>query len=429
MIASITQVTQIRLIHLRWLSVFGMYIAAIIGHSVLESSEVLTVQLALATILAGFNAVLMLTLKYCKKLRIESLLFSSISQLGLDLLAWGTYINLSGGAASPLISVFLPLVAVGAIVLKRAQAWALTCAAILMYSYLWRAHLPINLGTDSAHDHAHMQDTSNFHMLGMWWVFIVSAVVLTWFILRMSQAVRERDVALAQAREQAIRNDWLISLGSLAAGAAHQLSTPLTTLNVLVDDFCENQDLLTPQMQRDVGLMQRQLTTCKLALAQLTQRAGYPRNLSSAQVQVRPWLKAIVETWQSMHPTVSIDLKISSDMNAEAAGLDLMLEMALTNLFDNACNAGSLQISLEVAAQEQVLTLLLQDSGCGISQGALDAFEAGQPIESEQGMGIGLLLSRSTIERLGGQLTLQRLATSGTRAHISIPIHTAVEES
>jgi two-component system, sensor histidine kinase RegB len=424
MITSLTQVTHIRLIHLRWLSVFGMLVAAFIGPSVLESPEQSPSLLILATFLAGLNACLLLAARYRPLSSGQTRLFPPLTQLGFDLLTWGAYIHLSGGAANPLVSVFLPLVAIGAIVLKKVQAWALTCAAILMYSYLWRAHLPIRLEPDSTHDHAHMQDTSNVHMLGMWWVFVVSAVVLTWFILRMSQAVRERDVALAQAREQAIRNDWLISMGSLAAGAAHALSTPLATLHVLVDDFGDDSAQLTPHMRSDIALMQQQLSACKQALAQLTQRAGYPRSLSEALVPVQPWLKAGVEAWQSMHPSVNIALHLPADMQLGACGFDLLLERALTNLFDNAFNAGALHIRLDVAVQEQTLALTVQDNGCGITQNVLDAFEAGQPIESERGMGIGLLLSRSTIERLGGRLNLQTMGARGTRAHITLPLHT-----
>lgn len=80
-------------------------------------------------------------------------------------------------------------------------------------THLWFFHQPLAI--------ADAYTATSLHIFGMYWlVFVVSDGVLVWFILQVTKAVRERDAALARAREQAIRNDWLVAMGSLAAGAA-----------------------------------------------------------------------------------------------------------------------------------------------------------------------------------------------------------------
>lgn len=414
MLSSLTQITQARLIKLRWLSVAAMLVAALISPNILGSSDLMPRLLAFATFVGAINACLQLAIIFYCRIGEELPIFSPHIQLVFDLVCWGSYIYLSGGATNPLISVFLPLVAIGAMVLSKAQAWFLGGAAILAYTFLWRYYQPVAI--------ADAQMATRLHLLGMWLVFVVSAIVVVWFILQMTQAVRERDTALAKAREQAIRDDWLISMGGLAAGAAHELSTPLGTLNILIDDWLADASLL-PSQRSDFQLMRRQVETCKRALTQLTQRAGSPREAGLKPVAVAAELTSMAGAWQALNPTASMLIDISPTLEDQALSIDIAVERALTNLLDNALKAGAAQIVLSAAMEEQRLTILIEDDGPGIPETALQSFASGRPITSACGMGIGLLLSRTAIERQGGTLALQRLPNRGTRAYLFLPLN------
>ncbi len=416
LISSLTQITQARLINLRWLSVLAMLAAALISPNILGSASLMPRLLAFATFIAAINACLHLAQVFNSGSSEGLPMFSPLIQLFFDLTSWGSYIYLSGGASNPLISIFLPLVAIGAIVLGRAQAWLLGATAILTYSFLWRYHQPLAI--------ADSQTATHLHLLGMWLVFVVSAIVVIWFILQMTRAVRERDTALAEAREQAIRNDWLISMGSLAAGAAHELSTPLATLSLLIDEWMD-EAVLPDALRPDLGLMQRQVATCKQALTQLTLRAGHSRDGGAdapSDMALDTWLNGIVGAWQALHPRACIIGHYSEEFGHCSAPLDIPLERALTNLLDNADKANASEIKLHGKIVGQHLALSIDDNGHGISSAELAAFASGTPIMSATGMGIGLLLSRTAIERLGGTLSLQARAAGGTRAHLDLPL-------
>jgi two-component system sensor histidine kinase RegB len=420
LISSLTQITQARLINLRWLSVLAMLAAALISPNILGSSALMPRLLAFATFIAAINACLLLAVFFNRGSGESLPMFSPQFQLVFDLTSWGSYIYLSGGATNPLISVFLPLVAIGTIVLGKVQAWLYGLAAILTYTFLWRFYQPLAI--------ADAQTATRLHLLGMWLVFVVSAIVVIWFILQMTKAIHERDAALAEAREQAIRNDWLVSMGSLAAGAAHELSTPLGTMNILIDDWLDNVGL--PSEQRaDYELMHAQIETCKQALAQLTRRAGNPRSEQTEQMAAGTWLNAVLAAWSTLNPDASLEIEATEELNEHLVFLDITIERALANLLDNAHGADATKIVVSAGITSVSLTIQIDDNAAGISNSALQSFNLGAPFASDNGMGIGLLLSRTAVERKGGKLTLECLPKRGTRACLVLPLNVAQKES
>lgn len=410
---SLSKTTELRLINLRWLSMLAMLVVALLSKNLIGTYDLIPRLLGIAAIVGAMNGVLLVCATRSRG-GVERLpVFSAFVQLCIDLLAWGSFIYLSGGATNPLISIFLPLVAIGAMVLDRLHAWLLGIIAILAYSYLWRFYQPLAI--------ADVQMATGLHIFGMWLVFVVSDIVVVWFILQMTKAVRERDAALAEAREQAIRNDWLVSMGSLAAGAAHELSTPLGTLNLLVDGLAE--EVSIPDAWRaDLDLMRRQIDVCKAALTQLARRAEYPRADAGDVVPATRWLRRVIDAWVVLNPSTPVTLFIAPDLNTAGLGVDLSIERALCNLLDNARQAGATTINVDGSRSIDDCHVVIVDNGPGIPRAVIEDLVAGRPTHSARGMGVGLLLARAAIERRGGTLQLGLGAAGGSRVRISLPI-------
>lgn len=406
------------MIHVRWLSVLAMLSAALISPNILGSSVLMPRLLAFATFIAAINACLHLAVLFNREDPEGLPMLSPLTQLFFDLASWGSYIYLSGGATNPLISVFLPLVAIAAIVLGKAQAWLFGLAAILTYTFLWRFYQPLAI--------ADAEMATRLHLLGMWLVFVVSAIVVIWFILQMTKAIHERDIALTAAREQAIRNDWLVSMGSLAAGAAHELSTPLGTMHILIDEWLDDATL-SADRRCDYELMQIQIETCKQALNQLTQRAGNPRSDAVEGMPIGCWLNNVLADWSTSNPSACLIVNVDEMLDQHVVSIDISIERALGNLMDNALGANAVRIEFDARREGQCLVIRIDDDGRGISAETLQAFIDGQPIVSQNGMGIGLLLSRTAVERQGGTLVLERLPERGTRVRLTLPINVVPE--
>ncbi len=423
MIDSLTRVIQASLLQLRWLSVTAMVLAALVSPLLLGPSELMVRLLIYAALIGLVNLGFQLadsTLGVAEAPRF----FSPFVQLSFDLLAWGGYIFLSGGATNPLISLFLPLVAIGALILTPRQAWLLALGAILIYSFLWYFYVPLHI--------ADFARAGTLHLFGMWLVFALSAVLVVGFILQLSDGIRRRDRELTAAREQAIRDDWLITLGSQAAGAAHELGTPLASLNVLADDLLDD-DRLPPALTADVQAMKTEIRRCKETLSQLTTRAD---QALAGQAPTQPavdWLRRLLEVWQSRHPALVVAWDLGQNLNDHLLPADVALEQALTHLLDNARKAGASRIQVRADVERDWLVVGIQDDGRGMPPAALDAFARRQPLDSTAGLGVGLLLGRAAIERRGGSLTfnavdLRSVEGRGTLVELRLPLLASVTD-
>ena len=421
MIDSLTRVIQASLLQLRWLSVIAMVLAALVSPLLLGPSELMVRLLIYAALIGLVNLGFQLadsTLGVAEAPRF----YSPFVQLSFDLLAWGAYIFLSGGATNPLISLFLPLVAIGALILTPRQAWLLALGAILIYSFLWYFYVPLHI--------ADFARAGTLHLFGMWLVFALSAVLVVGFILQLSGGIRRRDRELTAAREQAIRDDWLITLGSQAAGAAHELGTPLASLNVLADDLLDD-GRLPPALAADVQAMKTEIRRCKETLSQLAARAAQALACQAPTQPAVDWLRRLLDAWQSRHPALAVTWDPGRNLKDHLLPADVALEQALTHLLDNAHKAGASRIQVRADARRDWLVVGIQDDGRGMPPAALDAFARRQPPDSAGGLGVGLLLGRAAIERRGGSLTFNAVGGGsaegrGTLVELRLPLTATV---
>jgi two-component system sensor histidine kinase RegB len=395
-----------------------MVLAALVGPHLLGPSPLMLLLLAYSGTVALLNLGLLWAVPVLEADGPHWLL-SPVAQLACELLAWGGYIFLSGGATNPLISLFLPLVAIGALVLPARQAWLLALAAILGYSFLWRFYLPLEIADPAR--------AGPLHIFGMWLVFVMSALLVVAFVLQLAEGLRRRDRALAEAREQAIRDDWLITLGSQAAAAAHALSTPLASLNILVDDLLDD-DRLSPALAGGAREMKAEIRRCKEALGQLTAHAGQVSGGQHRQTRVGDWLRGLVLAAQCRHSGVDLRLDLGPGLDQVPLVIDIALEQALSNLLENPVKAGASRVWVKASRAGLHLDLRISDDGPGLPPQILAALGQRRPVASSVGLGVGLMLGRAAIERRGGRLELrQSEAGQGTVAQVRLLLATATE--
>ena len=331
-------------------------------------------------------------------------------QLVLDVFALSVLMFLSGGAANPLISLLLPPVAVAALALPPPLVAIMAGLAVTAYSALNILYLPLSIA-DAAR-------AASLHLAGMWFTFVVSVGMLAWFVMRMAASIRQRDVELSAVREQALRDERVIALGALAAGAAHELSTPLATMAIVVGDL-ENDAELSEASRADVALIRTQISACKNLISQLAERAGAERLDSAAVVAADRWLAQVHARWLELRPHVRSDLHFAGPMPAPTIITDTRLEQGVVSLFNNAANTGSV-VHVVVNWDDQSLSIEVRDDGPGFPPLVLEyAGRAPFPVHVG-GSGIGLFLAQAATTRLGGQLIL--FNDNGGVAHIRLPV-------
>ena len=127
----------------------------------------------------------------------------------------------------------------------------------------------------------------------MWYGFVFSALLIGGFAVRMGRSVRERDRRIAELHEQQLQQEHLLALGTLAAGAAHELGTPLSTLAVVLKDA----EAAEPLGEERLAMLRGQVARCKGILGSLTATAGALRAESGQAAELEGWLRQLIERW------------------------------------------------------------------------------------------------------------------------------------
>ncbi len=397
-----------RLVASRWIVLAAMAVLAA-GAPVLLAIPLPQAPLfAVLAIAAAFNALTDWRLRRAAHASSGELL----SQLLFDIAALAALMFFSGGATNPLISLLLPPLAVAALALPVPCVVAAGAIAVAAYSLLLVVYVPLPM-PDAAR-------ATQLHLVGMWLTFAVSAAMIAWFVLRLTRLIRERDAELAAAREQALRDERVLAMGTLAAGAAHELGTPLATMSLLAGELAADASL-PAAVHADVNLLRQQIAVCKEIITGLARRAGAER-LDSPPLQAADrWLDNLRQHWHAIRPQAASRLIVGADGPAPQLVADPRLEQAVLNLLNNAANATPQPLDIRLAWGSDDLCIDIRDRGPGFPPAVLaNAGQRGLPAHAG-GSGVGLLLTRTAIEQLGGKLSLSNPDEGGALARIELP--------
>jgi len=330
-----------------------------------------------------------------------------------DIVALGVLLFLSGGVTNPAISLLLVPVIVAAPTLPPRAVGFIALLATATYVLLMFFSLPLAVGDT--------ERAMRLHLIGMGITFAVSALLISWFVVRMTAAIRARDAALAAAREEVLRGERLAALGALATGAAHRLGTPLATLAVTLGDLA-HEATLPAEARADIDLMRAQVERCKAILSSLTSEAGVARLEGARLAAAGPWLETACARWQRLHAN-AVPVRLTFAPGAQDARLivDQAIEQALENLLDNAVEADASSIDVGIRIEAGRLVLVVADDGDGLPTAVLAGGAKAPQTDGARGLGLGLFLARTAIERLGGGLALANRPEGGAEVRLIWP--------
>jgi two-component system sensor histidine kinase RegB len=264
----------------------------------------------------------------------------------------------------------------------------ITCSDVSVAAYsllvFWNIPLPV----------PDAERATRLHLAGMWLIFVASAALIAGFVARMAAAIRSRDLQLAAAREEALRNERVIALGSLAAGAAHELGTPLATMAILAGELGRNADL-SAETREDLALLREQVEHCKGIITSLAARAGQSLAEGGGAIALDRWLEQVVARWRQLRPHAEAKVSLHGTAPAPSIVGEATLEQALLNLFNNAADAGGGEVDIEAEWDKDRLRLEVRDRGPGFDEKVLLAAGRAFVTTRAEGTGIGLFLAHA----------------------------------
>lgn len=370
------------------------------------------------------------------------------AQLTMDVLAIAAFMYLTGGASNPIIWVFLLPLIVTAIMLPQSYAWYMVTLTTSMYTLLIAYNIPLPsiephmpdpqlLHPEMAHYktllEAHAMSDShyyNLHMFGMWFGFVFSAGLVAFFVVELAKTLRVQERNLAVARENALRDERVIALGTLAASAAHDMGTPLGTIAIVAHELEQEYPVhRIPDLHEKLHIIQQQLDRCKKALSVMSASAGEMRAESGRIMRVTDYIDDALNQWRTHKPEVKLNFFINPSVAEDAEIIaERTLTHALINILNNAADASNgNDKGIEFHADWDLthITIKIRDFGPGFPSELVE-YVGRQPVVSKKhGLGVGLFLTYSTINRLGGKIDLYNIETGGACVEINLPLLTA----
>lgn len=364
-------------------------------------------------ILAGYIPLIVVGLIQSRKsLSSNALAFHLILETQLITL----FLYFTGGAGNPLISYFLVLIVIAAYNLNKLWVWFIATACIIDYTLLTQYYLPI----ESSMPSHHLAGAGNeqgyliyWHLAGMWLTFVISAIALSLLIPALMEASIKRRIQLTELREKQLKNEQLIGIATLAAGTAHEMGTPLMTMEMLLTDNIESQHNLTNE---DCELLHQQVTICRQALQKLSM-AGRDIHSKAQYINADQWITTLLHRWRLSQPNAIWQTEhFDNDVTIRKSPL---LDQAMLNLLDNAAQAGDQMIILssKIIAGFWQFTIQQPDKEASKQLKGVHLFSS----EKEYGLGLGLYLSNASIEQFDGQVHLKANKDGSTSCIISLP--------
>lgn len=338
-------------------------------------------------------------------------------QLLIDVLGLSTLLFFSGGSTNPFVSLYLLPLTIAAAALPWIYTWVMAAITVCCYSLLLFNYVPL------PHDHDRHLVEFNLHVIGMWLAFVLSTMIIAWFVVKMSTSIRDRDKDLARVREQALRNEQIIALGTLAAGAAHELGTPLSTMAVITGEL-QQEHANDQEFQDNIRILRDQIAHCKQTLTQLLANAGQARSEDGSGQPVDHFIQQILDKWQLIRPSAIFSYHCNGTKPAPQILNTQVLSQSILNLLNNAADASSTRVDIISNWDDHSLHMEIIDDGEGltneVAQRAGDAFFTTKG--PGQGFGIGLFLANANIERFGGKVQLFNHEQGGACTHVTLPL-------
>jgi two-component system, sensor histidine kinase RegB len=343
------------------------------------------------------------------------LLLDAVTLTGLLLAA--------GAAMNPFSVFYLVHVALAALLLDPRRTWVVAGFTSLAFGALFV--LPSH--ALDAHSRLMQHGATPLHLQGMWFAYSLAAGFVAHFVSRVASALQAREREIFEMQRAHVHTDRLAALSTLAAGAAHELGTPLGTIALVAKEL-EHGLEREPSGQgfiSDARLIRQEVERCRDILRQMAARAGEGAGEMPRQIAIHDVEASLLTALGSLGSKIVFENE-SSD--AELVLPQGLLVQVLANLVNNALDA-----QLEAGRSEPVRVVSriesshasfeIIDRGSGIPE--LARARLGEPFFTTKapgkGLGLGVFLARAFAEKMGGGLAFEARAIGGTLARLTLP--------
>jgi two-component system sensor histidine kinase RegB len=340
-----------------------------------------------------------------------------VCHIAIDTLVLGYLLYFTGGASNPFVTLLLVPIALSAAALSSMGVMAVASLAGMAYLLLARFYVPLPNDQEGRYSEFHLQ------VAGMGVNFVIMAVLLGFFINTLARAVRVQQMEVQRTRERALRDEGILAIATQAAGAAHELNTPLSTMRMLLPEIGRDHGDDAP-LKEDLDLLLDQVERCRMILREMVAFGKMQLSQEPERQSVAVFVHGCLERFQLLRPEADLALTMDNAVGSLDLRAPPALRHALINLLNNAVDASALnesnEVGLKILRDGPWLELVVLDRGPGFADdGELSTSIGGS--EKQTGLGIGLALAEATAERLSGELAATNTG-QGAEVRLRLPL-------
>ena len=429
------------LLYLRWGAVLCQAILIFAAYIYLE----IEIPLIIVSTIMIFEAASNLFFTYLHRLKkvIPEWFFGLV--MFLDIIFLTALLYYTGGPMNPFTFLYLVHIVLGAVLMRPLLSWSLTVFTVLCYGsffvldpeMLGRLPFILSLGgirgaeiQEACHpaivEFSLLSDHMKLHLKGMLLAFAITSLFIVFFVGRIQKALEEHQQTLVSLEEERARSEKLAALATLSAGAAHEFSTPLSTIAVAAGEMLlqlKNENI-DQGLIDDAQLIKDQVKTCKDILYQMAADAGEHLGEALEKYSVEEVLQHAVNEF-------SAEDQARISVENEAAAIAILvpfrtLVRTLKGLIKNGIDASPAASSVFVRCFYDDVFLYFQVKDKGAGMDSETRTRASEPFfttkDQGKGLGLGLFLAQNVAEQFGGGLTIYSEKMAGTSVTISFAL-------
>ncbi len=417
------------LLALRWGEIFCQIILLILVDLFMEMQIALV--LVLPIIFYEVVSNLYLHMQQWSRKLISPLLIFII--LFFDALVLTILLYVTGGVMNPFVFLYLLHIVVGTILLQEVLSWSITLVTLLCYGLLFYFPPPVitdlsgasRLG-DLAGCHLIGGITGSFqiHLQGMWVAFAVTSCFIVFFVSKIQKRLAVHRMTLQNLEREEARNEKLSSLTTLAAGAAHELATPLSTVAVVSNEMIHAlEDKECGQaLLADAQLIRKQVTDCKEILYQMAAGAGEHLGEELERLPIEKLIPLIVNEL-SEKQRERIELGVQEDLGSIRIPVRSMCRTVKGLLINGLeASAATAKVDMHWTIAEEMLCIEITDRGTGIREEHLPMVKTAFFTTKKSGLGLGLFLAKNLAEQFHGRLQVYSKIGEGTKVTMTFSL-------
>jgi two-component system sensor histidine kinase RegB len=388
------------ILRLRWLAVLGQLAAIFVVVQGLDFDLPIIPCVSIVSLSALLNLVLQIAFNPMQ--RLEPVYAASLLALNIAELAGLLYFT--GGLENPFSFLFLAPVLISATALPIRLTIALGALAIACASLLGFFHLPLPWEGDEA------LEFPPIYLFGVWLSIVLAIGVTSLYAFQVTEEARKLSDALAATELVLTREQHLTQLDGLAAAAAHELGTPLSTI-FLISRELEKTVQNNPALAGDLKTLREQAQRCRDILAKITQLSS-----TGAPFDRMP-LSTLIEETVAPHRDFGIAIKVRIAVAAASEPVGMRnpaILYGVGNILENAVDFARAVVEVNAWWNAESVEIVISDDGPGIAPDVLKRI--GEPYLSRRrgaddaqsehsGLGLGVFIARTLLERTGARVS------------------------